>query len=159
MTIRFWCILSMLFPHQSWVNEWPLEIGGEYVSRIRIKECFDPVYNHIYRFDYYYFYCIIILWQLGTNAFRLCSFLTSVVLMNGLLRLGARMFQQSGVTSVLIPSTITSYGLIVVFKWRVTNKHSLLINNNKNNHIYEISKNIIFSFTITIKFLLKLKCP
>jgi hypothetical protein len=71
---------------------------------------------------------------LGDQAFSLCSFLTSVELMNGLLKLGGQMFLESGLKSVIIPSTITSYGLIVVvlfnvLKRRVINKHSLLINN------------------------------
>jgi hypothetical protein len=55
--------------------------------------------------------------------------------MNGLLGLGADMFKQSGLTSVIIPSTITFIGLIVVvvvFKRRVINKTV------KNNHINEI---------------------
>ena len=57
---------------------------------------------------------LLLLWQLGSQAFNLCSFLTSVVLMNGLLGLGSDMFRQSGLTSVLIPSTITSYGVSII---------------------------------------------
>ena len=48
----------------------------------------------------------------ASSAFAYCSSLTSVVLMNGLLGLGAGLFYLSGVTSIVIPSTITSYGLI-----------------------------------------------
>ena len=49
-----------------------------------------------------------------SQTFLQCADLTSIVLMNGLLGLSAGMFQLSGLTSVLIPSTITSIGLIVV---------------------------------------------
>ena len=87
---------------------------------------------------------IFIVLLLGNSAFYQCSFLTSVVLTNGLVGLGGIMFVSSGLTSVIIPSTITSIGLIVVvllfFKRRVINRHSQLINNKNNNHIYEISK-------------------
>jgi hypothetical protein len=60
------------------------------------------------------------------DLFGNCGSLTSVVFINGLLGLGAEMFQSSGLTSVVIPSTITSIGLIVVvllfFKRRVINQ-------------------------------------
>ena len=49
-----------------------------------------------------------------SDAFYLCASLTSVELMNGLLGLGLNMFRESGLTSVLIPSTITSIGLIII---------------------------------------------
>jgi hypothetical protein len=61
MIIRNSGILSMHKPNQCCVNEWPLGIGGTDVSTIWIEECFDPVNNYVYRFDYYNFYCIIII--------------------------------------------------------------------------------------------------
>ena len=66
------------------------------------------------------FIVIFILLFLGVNgdgyseAFASCPSLTSVELMNGLVGLGASMFQNSGLTSVIIPSTITFIGLIVM---------------------------------------------
>ena len=45
-----------------------------------------------------------------SNSFSSCAKLTSVELMNGLVGLGSLMFVNSGLMSVIIPSTITSYG-------------------------------------------------
>jgi hypothetical protein len=57
---------------------------------------------------------IFIVLSLGDGAFASCPNLLSVELTNGLVRLGANMFPGTGLTSVIIPSTIASIGLIVV---------------------------------------------
>jgi hypothetical protein len=56
---------------------------------------------------------IFIVLLLGNRAFASPNLL-SVELTNGLVGLGFEMFSYSGLTSVIIPSTITSFGLIVI---------------------------------------------
>jgi hypothetical protein len=49
-----------------------------------------------------------------SDTFNGCINLSNVVLENGLTILGSFMFSGSGLTSVVIPSTVTSFGLIIV---------------------------------------------